>query len=49
MREIKEACFLYLYVDEAESSSHKENFTVFLTYLSPVELKLKTSFSVLST
>ena len=48
-REIKEACFLYLYVDEAESSSHKENFTVFLTYLSPVELKLKTSFSVLST
>ena len=33
-----------LYVDEADSSSHKENFPMFLTYLSPVELKVKMTF-----
>ena len=44
MREIKEACFLCLYPDEAESSRHKENFSMFLNYLSLVELKVKTTF-----
>ena len=44
MRKIKETRFLCLYVDEAESSSHKGNFSVFVTHLSPVELKLKTTF-----
>ena len=44
MREIKEARFLCLYADEAESSSHKENFSMFVSYLSPVELKVKTTF-----
>ena len=39
MREIKEARLLCLYGDEAESSSHKVNFSLFLTYLSPVEVK----------
>ena len=33
-----------LYADEAESSSHKENFSMLFTYLSPVELKVKTTF-----
>ena len=44
MREIKEACFLCLYADEVESSSHKENLSMFLTYLSAVESKVKTTF-----
>ena len=43
MREIKEARFLCLYVDETESCSRKENFYIFLTYLSLVELKVKTT------
>ena len=44
MRKIKDTRFQCLYVDEAESSSHKENFSMFVTHLSPVELKLKTTF-----
>ena len=44
MRGIKETHFLCLYAGEAESSSHKENFSMFLTYLPPVELKVKTTF-----
>ena len=44
MREINEVRFLHLYGDEAESSSHKENISIFLTYLSPFELKVQTTF-----
>ena len=44
MREINKFRFLSLYADDAESSSHVENFSMFLTYLSHVELKLKTTF-----
>ena len=33
-----------LHADEAESSSHKENFSMLFTHLSPVELKVKTTF-----
>ena len=43
-REIKEARFLCLYADEADSSSHMENSSMFLTYLSPNELKVKMTF-----
>ena len=43
MREMKETRFLCLYADETESCSHKENFSMFLTYLSPIELKVKTT------
>ena len=44
MREIKAARLLCLYADEAESSSDMETFAMVLTYLSPVELKVKTTF-----
>ena len=44
MRDIKVAPFLCLYADEAESSSYKENFSMCLAYLSPVELKVKMNF-----
>ena len=33
-----------LHADEAESSSHKENFSMLFTHLSPVALKVKTTF-----
>ena len=33
-----------LYADETESSSDMETFSMVLTYLSPVELKVKTTF-----
>ena len=43
MREMKKTRFLCLYADETESCSHKENFSMFLTYLSSIELKVKTT------
>ena len=44
MRETKASRLLCLYADEAESSSDMETFSMVLTYLSPVELKVKTTF-----
>ena len=37
-----------LHADEAESSSHKENFSMLFTHLSPVELKVKTFFGIVN-
>ena len=44
LQDITEAPFLCLYADEAENSSHKECFLMFLTYYSVNARKVKTSF-----
>ena len=44
LHDIAEAPFLCLYADEAENSSHKECFSMFVTYFSVNERKVKTSF-----
>ena len=44
LAEINESNFLRLYADEAENSSHKECFAVFVTYYSSKAQKVVTSF-----
>ena len=42
--DIKDAQFLTIYADEAENSSHRETFAIFLTYFSETMECLKTKF-----
>ena len=44
LNKIRDAPFLCLYTDEAENSSHKECFAVFLTYSSISDCLVKTCF-----
>ena len=44
LKDINEAQFITLYADEAENSSHKETFSMFVTYYSFKEEKVVTSF-----
>ena len=44
LAEINESNFLRLYADEAENSSHKECFAMFVTYYSNKAQKVATSF-----
>ena len=44
LKNIKEALYLCLYADESENSSHKESFSMFVTYYCVADRKVKTSF-----
>ena len=44
LKDIYDARFLTLYADESENASHKETFSMFLTYLSSTGQKIKTTF-----
>ena len=44
LNEIRDALFICLYADEAENSSHKECFAMFLTYYSVSDRQVKTCF-----
>ena len=44
LKDIYDAQFFTLYADETESASYKKNFSLFVTYLSSTEQKMKITF-----
>ena len=44
LNEISDALFVCFYAHEAENSSHKESFAIFLTYYSVIDRCVKTCF-----